>query len=215
MRALKDLEIIVRRTKRIIWKGDGSRGHSLHDPGCDHGPGRFVAGGCEGGVSGRLGDRREIQFQLIKAVTELPEHELLSYLSALMYAELVYERGIFPESTYVFKHAITREVVYDSILTNRKKLLHQKIGNAIEELYQEVSMLSQHFGRSFYGREDFQKSADYSRLTYEQAEDKPPFHRRFRRGKKDRCPGTLPLTPEVQLISLMPGPVWFDSIKGC
>ncbi len=51
---------------------------------------------------------REFSFKLIKAVTELPELELLSYLSALMYAELIYERGIFPESTYIFKHAITR-----------------------------------------------------------------------------------------------------------
>ena len=78
---------------------------------------------------------REFSYELIKAVTELPEQELLSHLSVLKDAELLYERGIFPQSTYVFKHALTREVVYDSILAKRKKLLHEKIGNAIEEIY--------------------------------------------------------------------------------
>ncbi len=80
---------------------------------------------------------REFSYELIKAITELPEQELLSHLSVLKEAELLYERGIFPQSSYVFKHALTREVVYDSILTNRKKLLHQKIGKAIEDLYRD------------------------------------------------------------------------------
>jgi class 3 adenylate cyclase/tetratricopeptide (TPR) repeat protein len=113
---------------------------------------------------------REFSFKLIKAVTELPEPALLSYLSALMYAELVYERGIFPDSTYIFRHAITREVVYDSILTNRKKLLHQRIGNAIENLYQDN--LDSHYGvlaDHFMFGEDFQRSADYSRRASERA----------------------------------------------
>jgi len=119
---------------------------------------------------------REFSFKLIQAVTELPELELLSHLSALMYAELIYERGVFPESTYIFKHAITRQVIYDSILSNRKKALHQKVGKAIEELYRDnldgyYSILADHFMLG----EDFQKSADYSRLTYERARKQAAF----------------------------------------
>ena len=64
---------------------------------------------------------REFSYELIRAVTELPEQELLHHLSVLKDAELLYERGIFPQSTYVFRHAITREVVYNSILAKRKK----------------------------------------------------------------------------------------------
>ena len=77
---------------------------------------------------------REFSHELIQEVTGLPERELLSCLSALKDAELLYERGIYPKSTYVFNHALTREVVYDSILTNRRKELHSQIGNAIEDL---------------------------------------------------------------------------------
>jgi len=56
----------------------------------------------------------------------MPEQELLSNLSILKDSELLYERGIYPDSTYIFKHAPTREVVYDSILTKKKKQIHEK-----------------------------------------------------------------------------------------
>jgi class 3 adenylate cyclase/tetratricopeptide (TPR) repeat protein len=113
---------------------------------------------------------REFSYELLKAVTHFPERELLSHLSVLKEAELLYERGIYPHATYVFRHSLTREVVYDSILTTRKKLLHQRIGKAIEALYQDgldayYSILADHFMIS----EDFEKSADYSKLTYERA----------------------------------------------
>jgi class 3 adenylate cyclase/tetratricopeptide (TPR) repeat protein len=114
---------------------------------------------------------REFSYELLKAVTGSPEQELLSHLSVLINAELIYERGIFPRSRYVFRHALTREVIYDSLLSTRKKCLHQKIGNAIEELYREnldvyCGILADHFMIS----EDFQKSADYSRLAIERAQ---------------------------------------------
>jgi class 3 adenylate cyclase/tetratricopeptide (TPR) repeat protein len=80
---------------------------------------------------------REFSYELIQWVADLPEQELLSYLSVLKDSELLYERGIYPESTYIFKHALTREVVYDSILTKRKKKLHEEIGLAIEGIYAE------------------------------------------------------------------------------
>ncbi len=144
---------------------------------------------------------REFGFKLIKAVTELPEPTLLSYLSALMYAELVYERGIFPESTYIFRHAITREVVYDSILTSRKKLLHQKIGKSVEDLYPDS--LDSHCGTladHFMLGEDFQKSADYSRLASERAFSQAAVPSAISYAQK-RIVGleSLPSTPEVQL----------------
>jgi len=73
---------------------------------------------------------REFDYELIKRVTGYSEQALLSHLSALRDSELVYERGIFPQSTHIFKHALTRDVVYDSILTKRKKELHDEIGRA-------------------------------------------------------------------------------------
>ena len=63
---------------------------------------------------------REFNHDLIKRVTEQPEQELLSHLSVLQESGLLYERGIYPESTYIFRHALIREVIYDSILIKKK-----------------------------------------------------------------------------------------------
>jgi len=114
---------------------------------------------------------REFSYPLINRVIGLPEEELLSYLSALKDSELLYERGIYPQSNYIFKHALTREVVYDSILANRRKKLHEEIGKAIEELYKEnlwahYEVLSEHY---FLG-ENYLKSAEYSRLASTKSE---------------------------------------------
>jgi class 3 adenylate cyclase/tetratricopeptide (TPR) repeat protein len=114
---------------------------------------------------------REFGYVLIKAVTELPEQELLSHLSVLTDAELLYERGIFPQSTFIFKHALTREVVYDSILAKRRKLLHEKIGTAIEEICEDsvgdyYARLLEHFLAS----EGYEKAAKYAQLAFRKAE---------------------------------------------
>jgi len=109
---------------------------------------------------------REFSHDLIRRVTGIPEQELLSYLSVLKDSELLYERGIYPQSTYIFKHALTREVVYDSILASRKKALHEETGKAIEESYSErleefSELLAYH---SFRG-EDWQRSQKYNKFA--------------------------------------------------
>jgi len=114
---------------------------------------------------------REFSYPLINRVTGLPEKELLSYLSILKDSELLYERGIYPQSNYIFKHALTREVVYDSMLTKRKRKLHEEIGSAIEELYKDN--LSGHYevlAEHNFLSENYSKSAEYSRLASRKAE---------------------------------------------
>ncbi|MBW2486073.1 MAG: AAA family ATPase, partial [Deltaproteobacteria bacterium] len=106
---------------------------------------------------------REFSYKLISRLMDMPEQELLSHLSALKDSELLYERGIYPQSTFIFKHALTREVVYDSVMTNIKKNLHGKIGDAMEELYRNnideyYAILAEQYMRS----ENYVKCADYS-----------------------------------------------------
>jgi tetratricopeptide (TPR) repeat protein len=77
----------------------------------------------------------------------------LSHLSILKDSELIYERGIYPQSTYIFKHALTQEVVYDSLLLKRRKEIHAQIGGVIEALYPDrpeeyYELLAYHYGRS-------------------------------------------------------------------
>jgi class 3 adenylate cyclase/tetratricopeptide (TPR) repeat protein len=96
---------------------------------------------------------RESSYDLIKRVTGLTEQELLSHLSGLKDSELLYERGIYPQSTYVFKHALTQEVAYNSLLLKRKKEIHEEIGRAMEALYpdrieEHYELLAYHYGRS-------------------------------------------------------------------
>jgi class 3 adenylate cyclase/tetratricopeptide (TPR) repeat protein len=96
---------------------------------------------------------REFSWDLLRAVAAIPEMELISHLSALKDAELIYERGIHPQTTHVFKHAFTQEVAYESLLLSTRRGLHQKIGDAILTRHGTASeewsgLLSHHFSRS-------------------------------------------------------------------
>jgi tetratricopeptide (TPR) repeat protein len=96
---------------------------------------------------------REFGHYLIQKVTGFAEQKLLSHLSALKDSELIYERGIYPQSTYIFKHALTQEVAYDSLLLKRRKEIHERVGTAIEALYpdrleEHSELLAYHYARS-------------------------------------------------------------------
>jgi len=119
---------------------------------------------------------REFPHELIDRIMGLPEKDLLSHLSVLKDSELLYERGVYPQSSYIFKHALTREVVYDSILTGRKKKLHEEIGNAIEQLYKDS--LREHYevlAEHYIFAENYPKGAEYSRLAGRKAEKAVSF----------------------------------------
>ena len=95
----------------------------------------------------------EFGHYLIQKVSGFAEQELLSNLSALKDSELIYERGIYPQSTYIFKHALTQEVAYDSLLLKRRKEIHEQIGTAIEALYpdrleEHYELLAYHYAQS-------------------------------------------------------------------
>jgi class 3 adenylate cyclase/tetratricopeptide (TPR) repeat protein len=113
---------------------------------------------------------REFPYSLVKRLTGLPDQELLSLLSILTKSELLYEQGMQPYSTYVFNHALTREVVYDSILPDRKKKLHEKIAATIEEVYSEH--LSDHYAilaEHYLASENYEKASEVIHLTGKRA----------------------------------------------
>ena len=143
---------------------------------------------------------REFSHDLIKQVTGLPEKELISNLSALKDSELLYERGIYPQSTYIFKHALTREVVYDSILCKKKQKLHDEIGNAIEDLYKDnidehYGVLSEHYITSG----NYEKGAEHSKLAASKARKGAAFNDAITYGERSAaCLEKLPRTEEVE-----------------
>jgi len=143
---------------------------------------------------------REFSYPLINRVTGLPEKELLSHLSILKDSELLYERGIYPQSNYVFKHALTREVVYDSILAKRKKKLHEEIGNAIEELYKDnLSEYYEVLGEHYFLSENYLKAAEYSRLAGKRAQKAASFKDAIIHAeKRTSCLEKLPRNEDVE-----------------
>jgi len=104
---------------------------------------------------------REFTRRLVDRLAEIRDRTgaLLHELTAL---ELIHERRLFPELAYMFKHALTQDVAYASLLVQRRKELHSLIGRAIEELYRDrlaehYEMLAHHFSKA----EDWERALDY------------------------------------------------------
>jgi class 3 adenylate cyclase/tetratricopeptide (TPR) repeat protein len=76
----------------------------------------------------------EVPLPLLQAIAELPEAELHRGLAHLQAAEFLYETRLFPDQTYTFKHALTHEVAYGSLLQERRRVLHAGIIEALERL---------------------------------------------------------------------------------
>jgi predicted ATPase len=92
--------------------------------------------------------------------------EIKSYLLNLQGLEFIYEKSLFPELEYIFKHALTQEVAYNSLLLKRRSEIHQKIAEAIEKLYAErleeyFEMLAYHY----YKGEDSKKAVQYLKFS--------------------------------------------------
>ena len=76
-----------------------------------------------------------VPFNLLQAVVGTPEDEFRRSLSRLQAVEFLYEASLFPELEYTFKHGLTYQVAYNSLLVERRRALHARIAEAIEALY--------------------------------------------------------------------------------
>ena len=87
----------------------------------------------------------DVPFALLQAIAEAPEDSLRRALTDLQAAEFLYETSLFPDLEYTFKHALTHEVAYGTLLQDRRKALHARIVGAIEHSYPD--RLSEHVER--------------------------------------------------------------------
>jgi class 3 adenylate cyclase/tetratricopeptide (TPR) repeat protein len=92
---------------------------------------------------------KDVPQALLQAIAEMPEEALRLSLSRLQTAEFIYEVSLFPEFEYTFKHALTHEVVYMSLLQDQRRTLHARVVEAFETLYpdrvsEQVSWLAHH-----------------------------------------------------------------------
>ena len=114
---------------------------------------------------------REFPLGLVRTVVAKSEDELYRLLAALQSKELLYEQPAFPEVEYIFKHALTQEVAYGSVLQEQRKTLHEQIAQAIEQRYpvnleDHYSELAHHYSRSG----NILKAVHYLYLAGQQAE---------------------------------------------
>jgi class 3 adenylate cyclase/tetratricopeptide (TPR) repeat protein len=78
---------------------------------------------------------KDLPWTLLLAIAELSEEELRRGLGHLQAAEFVYEAKLFPDLEYTFKHALTHEVAYGSLLHDRRRAVHRQLVGAIERVY--------------------------------------------------------------------------------
>jgi class 3 adenylate cyclase/tetratricopeptide (TPR) repeat protein len=90
----------------------------------------------------------DVPFVLLQALAEQTDPDLRRALAHLQAAEFLYEANLFPDLEYAFKHALTHEVAYGTLLQQRRRELHARIVEVIERLY--ADRLSQHVGRLAY-----------------------------------------------------------------
>ncbi len=118
----------------------------------------------------------EIPLPLLQTIAELPEEALHRGLSHLQAAEFLYETRLFPEQEYTFKHALTHEVAYGSLLQERRRVLHARIVEALEALAPErvaeqVERLAHHALRG----EVWDKAVTYCQQAGARAYDRAAF----------------------------------------
>jgi class 3 adenylate cyclase/tetratricopeptide (TPR) repeat protein len=95
----------------------------------------------------------EFQLSLVRQVVELPSDQLDRLLSGLQAGDFIYEQPTAGDVEYAFKHALTHDVTYNSLLSERRKLLHERTAQAIEELFanrleDHLTELAYHYDRS-------------------------------------------------------------------
>jgi class 3 adenylate cyclase/predicted ATPase len=82
---------------------------------------------------------RQFAYDLLQAVSQLDDTTLQRELGRLVEAELVFQRGVPPQSTYVFKHALIQDTAYQSLLKSTRQHYHQRIAYVLEAQFPEIA----------------------------------------------------------------------------
>ena len=138
----------------------------------------------------------EVPLPLLQAIAELPEAALHRGLAHLQAAEFLYETRLFPEHAYTFKHALTHEVAYGSLLQERRRVLHARIVEALERLApdrlaEQVEHLAHHALRG----EVWDKALAYCRQAGEKAMARSAYREAV--GYFEQALGALAHLPET------------------
>jgi class 3 adenylate cyclase/tetratricopeptide (TPR) repeat protein len=139
----------------------------------------------------------DVPLALLQAIADLPEEGLQRGLSYLQAAEFLYETRLFPEREYTFKHTLTHEVAYGSLLQERRRVLHARIVEALEALAgdrvaEQVERLAHHALRG----EVWDKGLAYCRQAGEKAMAQSAYREAV--GYFEQALSALPHLPETR-----------------
>ena len=164
----KDNQCVLSKGANIIQVPDSLQGIIAHR--IDHTKETLKSIIQEASVIGRI-----FAFRILQAITKTRE-ELKSHLFNLQGLEFIYEKSLFPELEYIFKHALTQEVAYNSLLSKKKQKIHEKIGRAIEQLYPDrleefYEVLAHHyvFGENVAKAYHYLKASGLKAMRYNSA----------------------------------------------
>jgi tetratricopeptide (TPR) repeat protein len=139
----------------------------------------------------------EVPLALLQAIAEVPEEALRLDLTHLQAAEFLYETRLFPDIAYTFKHALTQQAAYETLLQERRRALHARIVEALEalagdRLAEQVERLAHHALRG----EVWDKALAYGRQAGEKALGRSAHREAV--GSFEQALGALPHLPETR-----------------
>jgi class 3 adenylate cyclase/predicted ATPase len=113
---------------------------------------------------------REFALSLVRGVADGGDDDLERMLADLQTAEFIYEQPATGDIEYIFKHALTQEVAYNSLLIEHRKLLHKRAGQALESMFagqleEHLDELAHHYSRS----DNVEKAVEYLGWAGQQA----------------------------------------------
>jgi len=119
---------------------------------------------------------KDVPLQLLVAIAKLAEEDLHRGLAHLQAAEFLYEKNVFPDLAYTFKHALTHEVTYGGLLQEWRRGLHARIVGAIETLHrdrlgEQIERLAHHAIRG----EMWEKALHYGRQMGERGAERRAY----------------------------------------
>ncbi|MFQ5984604.1 MAG: adenylate/guanylate cyclase domain-containing protein [Alphaproteobacteria bacterium] len=112
----------------------------------------------------------DVHYSILRAVAEVPEEDLHRGLAELQTGEFLYETRLFPDLEYTFKHALTHQVAYGGLLQERRRALHARVAETIEDLYPDrLTELAEGLAGHFERGEVWEKATTCFLLAAEKA----------------------------------------------
>jgi predicted ATPase len=116
---------------------------------------------------------REFPLSLVRAVSHMSSDYLDQAIDNLQLAEFIYEQPAEGDVEYIFKHTLTQQVAYESLLSARRKDLHEQVGSALEDLYgdsidRHLAALANHYKQS----RNVEKASEFLRRAAQQASER-------------------------------------------